>query len=116
MFSATKFLVAGAIVALFGGFLLVGLLTRQQSEEVLPAVGATASPSPKTTYVVSDISVAGQHHGGALRTAPLPHPLPSPSIAPWLVATRTIGTAEAMTRGPTMAAWTAPSHWTPLLP
>ena len=29
MFSATKFVVAGAIVALFGGFLLAGVLTRR---------------------------------------------------------------------------------------
>jgi hypothetical protein len=41
-FSATKFVVAGVIVALFGGFLLAGVLT-QQSEESLPAVGASAS-------------------------------------------------------------------------
>jgi len=42
MFSATKFVVAGVIVALFGGFLLSGVLT-QPSEEQLPAVGASAS-------------------------------------------------------------------------
>ena len=44
MFGATKFVVAGAIVALFGGFLLSGVLT-QQGDESLPAVGATASAS-----------------------------------------------------------------------
>ena len=43
MFSATKFVVAGAIVALFGGFLLSGVLTQQSSDEQLPAVGASAS-------------------------------------------------------------------------
>ena len=32
MFSATKFVVAGAIVALFGGFLLSGVLLRQPGE------------------------------------------------------------------------------------
>jgi hypothetical protein len=42
MFSATKFVVAGAIVALFGGFLLSGVLM-QPSEEQMPAVGASAS-------------------------------------------------------------------------
>jgi len=42
MFSATKFVVAGVIVALFGGFLLAGVLT-QQSEETAPIVGATSS-------------------------------------------------------------------------
>ena len=35
MFSATKFVVAGAIVALFGGFLLAGVLT-QPSDETVP--------------------------------------------------------------------------------
>ncbi len=45
MFSATKFVVAGVIVALFGGFLLAGVLTQQQSQESVPAVGATASAS-----------------------------------------------------------------------
>ena len=68
MFSATKFVVAGAIVALFGGFLLSGVLT-QPSDEQLPAVGASASaqaePSgaataepeskPDTTTATSDL-------------------------------------------------------------
>jgi len=43
MFSATKFVVAGVIVALFGGFLLAGVLTQQPSDDRLPAVGASAS-------------------------------------------------------------------------
>jgi hypothetical protein len=43
MFSATKFVVAGVIVALFGGFLLTGVLTQKGEESVLPA-GASASP------------------------------------------------------------------------
>ena len=47
MFSATKFVAAGAIVALFGGFLLSGVLTQQEGE-VLPA-GVTESSSPMTT-------------------------------------------------------------------
>jgi len=42
MFSAARFVLAGAIVALFGGFLLAGLLT-QPSDDQLPAVGASAS-------------------------------------------------------------------------
>ena len=42
MFSATKFVVAGAIVALFGGFLLSGVLT-QPSAESVPAA-ATSTP------------------------------------------------------------------------
>ena len=47
VFSATRFVVAGAIVALFGGFLLAGLLT-QPSDDMAPAA-VTASPSPTTT-------------------------------------------------------------------
>jgi hypothetical protein len=37
MFSALKFVAASAIVALFGGFLLAGVLTTQQGDEVAPA-------------------------------------------------------------------------------
>jgi hypothetical protein len=51
MFSATKFVVAGAIVAPFGGFLLSGVLT-QQGEETLPAVGASASASAEIAATV----------------------------------------------------------------
>ena len=43
MFSATKVPVAGAVLALFGGFLLSGVLTQQPSDDRLPAVGASAS-------------------------------------------------------------------------
>ncbi len=49
MFSATKFVVAGAIVALFGGFLLAGVMTTQPNDELAPAVGVSASPSSTTT-------------------------------------------------------------------
>ena len=42
MFSATKFVVAGAIVALFGGFLLSGVLTQPPSQEPLPPAAASA--------------------------------------------------------------------------
>jgi hypothetical protein len=48
MFSAVKFVVAAAIVALFGGFLLAGVLTTQQGDEMAPAA-VTESPSPMTT-------------------------------------------------------------------
>jgi hypothetical protein len=48
MFSATKFVVAGAIVALFGGFLLSGVLTQQQGDELAPAA-LTESASPEGT-------------------------------------------------------------------
>jgi hypothetical protein len=52
MFSATKFVVAGAIVALFGGFLLAGILTTQRSEDASPAAGASMSPEGTTTHPV----------------------------------------------------------------
>ena len=45
MFSAAKFVVAGSIVALFGGFLLAGLLT--QPSEPLPPAASSASASPE---------------------------------------------------------------------
>jgi hypothetical protein len=48
MFSALKFIAAAAIVALFGGFLLVGVLTTPQGDETAPAA-VTESPSPATT-------------------------------------------------------------------
>ncbi len=48
MFSALKFIAASVIVALFGGFLLAGILTTQQGDEVIPAA-VTESPSPMTT-------------------------------------------------------------------
>ena len=38
MFSALKFVAAGVIVALFGGFLLAGVLTTPSDEEMAPAV------------------------------------------------------------------------------
>ena len=48
MFSALKLMAASAIVALFGGFLLAGVLTAPADDEVLPAA-VTASPTPATT-------------------------------------------------------------------
>ena len=46
MFSATKFVVAGVIVALFGGFLLSGVLTQPREDESVPAA-VVATPSRK---------------------------------------------------------------------
>jgi hypothetical protein len=48
MFSTVKFVAAAAIVALFGGFLLAGVLTTQQGDDMTPAA-ATESPSPMTS-------------------------------------------------------------------
>jgi hypothetical protein len=53
MFSATKFVVAGVIVALFGGFLLTGVLTQQPSDVQPPAVGASASAQAEPTAGVT---------------------------------------------------------------
>ncbi len=47
MFAALKFIAAAAIVALFGGFLLAGVLTTPQGDEMAPAA-VTDSPSPVT--------------------------------------------------------------------
>ena len=60
MFSATKFVVAGAIVALFGGFLLAGVLT-QPSEEAVPAVGASASAAPASPPPIDEaVGIPGE--------------------------------------------------------
>jgi hypothetical protein len=48
MFSATKFVVASAIVALVGAFLFTGMPTTQP-EEIDPFVGPTATPEATTT-------------------------------------------------------------------
>jgi hypothetical protein len=51
VFSATKFVVASAIVALFGGFLLAGVLTLP-SDEQMPMVGASTTPDKATPPAV----------------------------------------------------------------
>ncbi len=66
MFSALKFIAAAAIVALFGGFLLTGILTTQQGDEVLPAA-VTASPSPMTTEELLSGMVTEEVEPGVLR-------------------------------------------------
>ena len=58
MFSATKFVVAGAIVALFGGFLLAGVLTQQPSEELVPAAA-----TDNASMAVSRFEVDGDDTG-----------------------------------------------------
>jgi hypothetical protein len=50
-FSATKFVAAGVIVALAGGFLLSGVLTTQQGDEMVPAA---ASPAPAALVTGSE--------------------------------------------------------------
>jgi hypothetical protein len=58
MFSALKFIAASAIVALFGGFLLTGVFTTQQGDEMVPAA-ATESASPMTAQMLEDMSMEG---------------------------------------------------------
>ena len=58
MFSALKFVAASAIVALFGGFLLTGVFTTQQGDEMQPAA-VTGSPSPMTAQMLEDMSTEG---------------------------------------------------------
>jgi acetyl esterase/lipase len=53
MFNATKFVVAGVIVALFGGFLLSGVLTQPRDDSRAP-VGAQASRPPSTASAGCD--------------------------------------------------------------
>ncbi len=48
MFSALKFIAAAVIVALFGGFLLAGVLTTPQGNDMAPAA-VTESPAPTMT-------------------------------------------------------------------
>jgi hypothetical protein len=57
MFSATKFVVAGAIVALFGGFLLAGALTTQPSDD---RSAAQEEPAPATaaSWVTGTVQLA----------------------------------------------------------
>lgn len=52
MFSATRFVVACAIVALFGGLLLTGALT-QPTDESVPAVGASATAEAERSASVT---------------------------------------------------------------
>ncbi len=52
MFSATKLLLAGAIVALFGGFLMTSVLPAQQDAPSLPGAEASDTPSALITGVV----------------------------------------------------------------
>jgi len=58
MFSATKYIVAGVIVALFGGFLLSGVLT-SPSEESAPAA-ASASPATPSLAPTSTVDPLAQ--------------------------------------------------------
>ena len=58
MFSATKFVLAGAIVALFGSFLLAGVLTTRQGEPAVPGAEASASAAAEVSGVVNTGAIA----------------------------------------------------------
>ncbi len=62
MFSATKFVVAGVIVALFGGFLLSGALTTRQGESVPGA----ATGGPGTFSPAGTLTEARANHTATL--------------------------------------------------
>ena len=66
MFSALKLVAAAAIVALFGGFLLAGISTTQQGDEMAPAA-VTESPSPMTTEMLPSGMVTEEVEPGVLR-------------------------------------------------
>jgi len=66
MFSAVKFIAAAAIVALFGGFLLAGILTTEQGDEMAPAA-VTESPSPVTTEELLSGMVTEEVEPGVFR-------------------------------------------------
>ncbi len=68
MFSALKFIAASVIVALFGGFLIAGVLTTPQGDEMAPAA-VTASPSPMTTDELLSGMVTEEVEPGVLRVA-----------------------------------------------
>ena len=65
-FAALRFAVAAAIVALFGGFLLAGVLTAPQGDDVLPAA-VTEAPSPMTAEELLSGMVATEVEPGVYR-------------------------------------------------
>ena len=65
-FAALKFAAAAAIVTLFGGFLLAGVLTTQQGDEVVPGA-VTDSPSPMTTEELLSGMVTEEIEPGVFR-------------------------------------------------
>ncbi len=66
MFTATRLVVAAAIVAPFSGFLLAGILTTQRGDEMAPAA-VTETPSPVTTGELLSGMVTEEVEPGVLR-------------------------------------------------
>ena len=65
VFSALKFVTAGVIVGLFGGFLLAGALTTPQADQAPAAV--TRSPTPMTTDELLSVAATEEVEPGVLR-------------------------------------------------
>ena len=63
MSSVVEFIAAAAIVALFGGFLLAGVLTTQPSEEPVPAA---ASGGPGTLSPAGSLDEGREAHTATL--------------------------------------------------
>ena len=91
-FDALKFVVAGVIVALFSGFVLIGVLAQPPSEESVPGVGASASASPETTtrtdLLPGEDLVTEEVEPGVLRVVndgirDLARPVPDYDYATW---------------------------------
>lgn len=59
MFSATRFVVAGAVVALFGAFLLAGMPSQPRADDLVPGASILASDPPGLIYMLDgDIYMA----------------------------------------------------------
>ncbi len=66
MFSALKFIAASVIVALFGGFLIAGILTTPSDDQTAPAA-VTESASPTTTDELLSGMVTEEVEPGVIR-------------------------------------------------
>jgi hypothetical protein len=83
MFNATRFVVAGAIVALFGGFVLSGVVTDAPSREPAAGVRASASSPPPRTFPASAGLYLSGRRSLTVAGVPLTFALPAGSTDPW---------------------------------
>jgi hypothetical protein len=58
VFSALKFVAAGVIVALFGGFLFAGILTEPQGDEIAPAAVTESPPPTKDDRILPGVTLS----------------------------------------------------------
>ena len=90
MFSATKFIVAGAIVALFGGFLLAGVLTTQPTQPQPPAASTESTVADRTIEPNGEFSgrVNFQRQMGGSKYAFRPWEMSDPRLdGEWVILT-----------------------------